>query len=452
MQREGTPFSARTGTFLVAEAFSAIGSWATAVVIWGYAAYEYDATAADVSLVGLAFSLPPVLFGPVAGTVVDRIGPKATLALAKALGVASALLLLAADSFHALAALSALHGVSMAFSYPALQALPPRIVGDEHLARTNALVGMTDELAIVFGPVVAGVGIALFGFRGAFVFDAATYAVGIAVLPLVHLRPIRHDGDEAGGDGEAAEPTVRLRDSFEGWKLIARSDVLRRAVSLTFLVHLLYGAALLCEPLYVRDTLERSPGVFAALQTVFGVFMLSGGLLAARVGDRIATLRWVGAGVAASGLTAVVYLGTPWVAVAFLGVGLWGVATAIITGPSRTVLQRSAPERAHGRVLSADLMSGSTGELVGLGVAGLLVSAVGVPWTMGALGFGVALAAVAVTGVSGVTRGRPRPPRTPRPAGRTGAGPASSGPRPPADRPAPAPSAGSAPRQGAARA
>jgi len=396
----GSRFSKRVGGFLVAEALSAIGSWATIVVVWGYAAYEYDAGAGDLGLFGVAFSLPGVLLGPVSGTVIDRLGPKFTLAVAKAIGVAAALLLLLADDFRSLSMLCVLHGVSSALSHPAVQSMPPRLVADHHLARTNALVSLTDELAIVFGPVVAGVGIALFGFRGAFVFDALTYALGLVVLPLVRLRPVasEHDGTEA---------PVRLRDALEGWRIIARAGVLRRVVSLTFAVLLLYGASLLAEPLYVRDTLERSESVFAALQTVFGACLIAGGLLAARLGDRLASFRWVAAGVAASGLSAIVYLGTPFVAVAFLGVALWGVATATISGPSRTVLQRSSPQRAHGRVLSADFVAANGAELLGLGVAGVFVGLFGVPWMILGLGAGVALAAAALHRADERDRSRP---------------------------------------------
>jgi DHA3 family macrolide efflux protein-like MFS transporter len=384
-----TPFSARVATFLGAEALSAIGSWATIVAIWGYAAYQYDATAADIGLFGVAFSLPPVLLGPITGTVVDRIGPKATLGAAKVLGAVAALLLLSAHDFRSLALLSALHGVAMAFSGPALQSMPPRLVEDEHLARTNVLVSLTDHLAIVLGPVAAGIGIAAFGFRGAFVFDAITYAVGLAVLPLVHIRPVRHIASEVDGV-EAAPPPVRLRDSFDGWKLIARVRLLRRTVTCTFAVHVLYGASLLSEPLYVRDVLHRPPTTFAALQTAFGVCVIAGGLVAARLGDRLATFGWVAAGVVGSGLMAIVYLGTPVVGIAFLGVALWGVATSVTSGPSRTVLQRSSPEHSHGRILSADFVAGSGGELVGLGLASVIVGAVGVRWS--ALGFGLVVA------------------------------------------------------------
>ncbi|HJR26389.1 MAG TPA: MFS transporter [Acidimicrobiales bacterium] len=381
-----TPFSTRIAVFLGAEALSAIGSWATIVAIWGYAKFEYDASPAQVALFGLAFSLPSVLLGPLTGAVIDRIGPKATLAAARVLGIVASLLLLGADDFTTLALLSALHGVTFAFSMPALQSMPPRLVADEHLARTNALVSLTDELAIVFGPVAAGVSIALFGFEGAFVFDALTYALGLVVLPLVRLAPVRRE------DGDDDAP-VRLRDALEGLRLISRSRVLRRTVGCTFAVHLLYGAALLCEPIYVDDVLHRSPDVFAALQTVFGIFLVLTGLVVARLGERLASFTWVAAGVATSSVTAIVYLGTPWVVVAFVGVALWGMATTVISGPSRTVLQRSSPQRAHGRVLATDVWAGSTGELVGLGLAGLLVSLWSVPWAILVLGAGVGAAA-----------------------------------------------------------
>jgi predicted MFS family arabinose efflux permease len=380
----------RVAAFLGAEALSAIGSWATVVAVWGYAAYEYDADAGDVALFGLAFTVPGIVLGPLAGAVIDRIGPKATLAFAKVLGVVASLALLAADDFRTLALLSFLHGVSSTFSHPAIQSMPPRLVDEQHLARTNALVSLTDELAIVFGPVAAGIGIAAFGFRGAFVFDAVTYALGLVVLPLVRLRPVAVQPV----DGDDEVPSVRLRDAFDGWKLILRTPILFRTVACTAAVHILYGSALLAEPLYVRDVLERSEQTFASLQTVFGVFLVGGGLLAARLGGHIASFGWVAAGVAASGLTAVIYLGTPWLLVAYAGVALWGVATAVISGPSRTVLQRSSPEHTHGRVMSADMVAASAAQLTGIAAAGLLIDSVGVPWTIAGLGAAVTTTAL----------------------------------------------------------
>lgn len=369
----------------MAEAISATGTWATLIAIWGYAAYEFDATAADVAFFGVMLTLPGVLLGPLVGTLIDRVGPKGTLALAKALGVIASLALLLADDFRTLALLSVVHGVVGAMVVPALQSLPPRIVEDHELARTNALVSLTDEFAIVAGPVVGGVAIGWFGFRGAFVVDALTFALGLIVLPLVQVRAV--------ADAEIAAPPT-FRAAFEGLRHVARTPMLRRVVLAMTSVHLLYGAALLAEPLYVRDTLQRSPTTFAALQFVFGVFLVVGGLLVARAGERIATFGWVALGVAASGVASIVYLGTSYVVVAFIGVILWGLFTALLSGPSRTLLQRNAPESLHGRVLATDTMASTSAQLVGIAAAGVLVSVANVPVAMGLLGGIVVMVAV----------------------------------------------------------
>lgn len=407
----GTPRNPRIAGFLVTEALSAIGSWASLIAIWGYAAFEFDASATDISLFGIAFGLPGIVLGPVAGIVIDRVGPKATLGAAKILGVVASLLLLTADSFTALALLSALHGVAATFSHPAIQSMPPRLVDDDHLATTNALVSLTDEVAIVLGPVAAGVSIAAVGFRGAFVLDAVTYAVGLIALPLVSLRPVA-----AGDDASSADRGSIL----DGWRRIRRVGVLRRTVACTMLVHMLYGAALLIEPLYVRDVLGRSEEVFAALQTIFGVALVIGGVVVARLGERLVGFTTVAAGVVFSAVGAIVYLGTPWLAVAVGGVILWGVATAVMGGPSRTVLQRSTPETEHGRVLAADLVAGSGAEVLGVATLGFLVDAVGIRTSVLLLGIvvtagglGLAAADRRERGLSGQVGGAAAAPTVP---------------------------------------
>lgn len=382
----GSLRSGRVRAFLVAEAFSAVGTWATFIAIWGYAAFEFGATAGDVTLFGVALTLPGVLLGPFVGTVIDRIGPRASLGVAKAIGVVASLALLSADDFRTLALLSMVHGVAGALTVPALQSLPPRLVRDEELARTNALVSLTDEVAIIAGPVVGAVAIGWFGFRGAFVFTAATYLIGILVLPIVQVRDVT--------DPASPAPRPGLRDALEGLRLVARTPVLRRVVVAMSSVHLLYGAALLAEPLYVRDVLERPPSTFAALQAVFGVFLVAGGIAVARLGERVASFGWVVLGVGASGVTAIVYLGTASVVVAFVGVAAWGVCTALLSGPSRTLLQRNAPESVHGRVIATDTMSGTAAQLLGILSTGALIGTLGVSAAMSVLGGFVVLVAV----------------------------------------------------------
>jgi hypothetical protein len=88
---------------------------------------------------------------------------------------------------------------------------------------------------------------------------------------------------------------------------------------------------------------------------------------------------------------------------------LWGLCTAVIAGPSRTLLQRATPERAHGRVLSADFVAGSGAELLGVATAGLLVGAFGVQRSIIGLGLAVTSAAVVLARSDRRQGDRPRP-------------------------------------------
>ena len=117
-------------------------------------------------------------------------------------------------------------------------------------------------------------------------------------------------------------------------------------------VYLLWALFGLLEPLYVRDVLGESDTVFALLQTVFGVGLVGSGLRLATIGDRVARPRYVAIAVIASGATAALYVGTESLAVAFVGVFLWGIDVAFFYIPAKTLLQRYAPTTFHGRVLS----------------------------------------------------------------------------------------------------
>ena len=88
--------------------------------------------------------------------------------------------------------------------------------------------------------------------------------------------------------------------------------------------------------------------------------------------------------------------GTPWLPVAVIGVIIWGLVTALMGGPSRTVIQRATREVEHGRVLAADLMAGSTAEVVGLASLGFLIDAIGIRTSVLLLGSVVVAAAAAL--------------------------------------------------------
>lgn len=328
-------------SLLAGQAVNAIGNWIAVVAIWGFAAFRFDATAGDLALLFVVLSLPGTLVGPVLGVVVDRLGPRRALIIANVVGCCNALALTQADSYRLVILLALPLGVIEALASTSLDAIPPRIVADDDLVAANALLGGSEDVAIIAGPILAAAVNVRWGLEGAFLADALTFLVGAAVA-------VRLDLDHQPTE----EPESAWREVRAGLTLVRRTDGLRWTLAVAGLTYSLWALAGVLEPLYARDVLGTTDTTFALFQAAFGVGMVGMGLTIATLGDRVAQPRYVALATIASGATSVLYLGTTSLVVAFVGAFLWGIVVALFYVPAKTLLQRYAPMPAHGRILS----------------------------------------------------------------------------------------------------
>jgi predicted MFS family arabinose efflux permease len=363
------------GLLLAGETINATGNWIAVIAIWGFASFKFDAGPADLAMLFVVLSIPGALLGPLLGVPIDRLGPRRTLLVANLLGVLDALALTQATSYLQIVLLALPLGLIEAFAAASLDAIPPRLVGDDELVATNALLGGAQDAAIVFGPLLAAVVNEQWGLRGAFLADAATFLVGALVALTIRIEPLPR----------AVEPGTTWRELRAGFALARRTAGLRWTLVVVASVYLLWALFGLLEPLYVRDVLGESDTVFALLQTVFGVGLVLTGLSLAKLGDRVARPRYVAIAVIVSGLTAALYLGTESLAVAFVGVFLWGVDVAFFYVPAKTLLQRYAPMAFHGRILSLNQSLEPLAGIVMTPVGALLLGFLGVQF-LGVLG------------------------------------------------------------------
>jgi predicted MFS family arabinose efflux permease len=368
-------------------ALNAIGSWATLIALWGFAAYRFHTGASGIAMLGLAWNVPGAALSPFAGWPIDRFGPRAVMVASDGLGIVTALGMAASNSYGALVGMAVAAGAVQSFGRPASMSLIPRIVDEAELLAGNSLMGIAEQSAIVFGPLAGSLAINAWGIRSAFIFDAATFAVGaLSVLPL-RLN---------GNPRMTTASGVNRRDLAAGWRLARRIPDVRRTLGLAFAVFCTWGAFLVIEPLYVRDVLHRSPATLGLLQTVFGLGLIGTTMLLPRIGERVVSVKALAVAVGFSGIAAAVYVGTRFLPVAMAGVFVWGVDVAFFMPPMQTVLQRATPLEAHGRVMSLAATADGIGNLVAIPVAGLMVGA----WGVSRTGAAVGLVAV-VTGLLG---------------------------------------------------
>jgi Na+/melibiose symporter-like transporter len=363
----------RFALLLGAESVNAIGGWASAIVLWGFAAYRFDASPYAVSVTIVCWAAPPAVLSPLMGVLVDRLGPRTALAVGYLAAAAAALGLAAAGSLAVLDLAAAGYGVTRSLTGPAGRALPPRIVAADNLLAANSLLSTASSAGQVAGPLAASAVLALAGFRAAFVLDAITYLAGAAAVLSLRSRP----APEPDGGRDGGRPGWR-GDAVAGVRLVARNRGLRRVALISVAVTFTSGAFLVVEPLYARHVLGRPPAQFALFEAAAGAGAILAGLALPRLRGRLSGRAALPASAIGYGLAAGVFTGTTVVPVAYLSAFAWGVSGAVFFAVAGTRIQRLAPVAVHGRIMGVISTLESAADTTALPLAGVILAGAGV--------------------------------------------------------------------------
>jgi DHA3 family tetracycline resistance protein-like MFS transporter len=183
----------------------------TVTIAWQV--YELSNAPTALSVVGLAWTLPMVLFLLVGGVLGDRIDRRRLLIAsdvirATAVGSMAALALTGSIELWHVVALVVLYGTGQALFAPSFQAIVPEIVPAERLVQANSLQQLSDPLMFrLAGPALGGIVIGAFGTGEAFLIDTLTYTVSIACVAA--MRPLPRPAPE-----EQPSVVEQLREGF----------------------------------------------------------------------------------------------------------------------------------------------------------------------------------------------------------------------------------------------
>jgi MFS family permease len=399
----------RFAFLLVGQSVNSVGSWASAIVLWGFAAYRFNASPEAISVTVVCWSVPPVVLSPLTGALADRFGPRAMMIAGYLAAAAAALAMSVAGSLAFLDAMAVAYGAARSLSGPAASALPPRVVQPDDLLAANSLLNVASSIGQVAGPLAASVLLATVGFGAAFVADAATYLAGvIALLPLPLLPPpVEPESSTVASPGGAQDaggrlPTEsgpaagrhRLRAIAAGAVAVARDPGLRLVALARMAVIFTSGGFLIVEPLYARHVLGRPPSQFALFEAAIGIGAILTGLALPRVGRRWPEVggraKALAGGTIGYGLAAALFTGTSWLPAAYFGAFAWGASGMVFYTAAATSLQRLAPPGSLGRVAGVISTAESATEAASMPLAGAVVAVAGI--RLGAL----ALAAISI--------------------------------------------------------
>jgi hypothetical protein len=221
-----------------------------------------------LSAVGVAWTIPQVVFLLVGGVVSDRL-ERRTILLASDIvrGVAIGGLGLLSVSgnielWHILL-LVAVYGAGEAFFMPAFGAIVPDIVPQNLLVEANALDQFVRPVAFrLVGPALGGVLVALWGPGQAFLIDAASFVLSAVCLLL--MRPQRR--------AAATSHASVLSEIAEGFSFVRSRTWLWGTLAAAAIAQLCFvGPLQVLLPLIVRENIGGGAGAYGFILAIGGV-------------------------------------------------------------------------------------------------------------------------------------------------------------------------------------
>ncbi|MEU1371293.1 MFS transporter [Streptomyces sp. NPDC005803] len=308
------PLAARVFRALwIAQLVSNTGSWMQTV---GAQWLLVGHSAALVTLVQTAASLPVVLFALPSGVLADRYDRRSVILAAQfaMLVVSTALTVLAfQDALTAplLLSLTFLLGCGTALMGPAWQAIQPELVERNQLGQAAALGAVNMNLARAVGPALGGALVAAAGAGWVFAFNALSY-LGIAAVLLLWKRP-RAQRPPAGDER-------LLAAVLAGRRYVWHAPGVRRVLVRT-LLFIPGGAALWSLlPLVASRSLGLGSGGYGLLLGAVGIGAVSGAFVLPRIRRVLGANGTLagGAVVFAVCLAVLAVVHSPWIAAASL--------------------------------------------------------------------------------------------------------------------------------------
>jgi DHA3 family tetracycline resistance protein-like MFS transporter len=225
------------------------------LVAMAWQVYALSNVPTALSFVGIAMTVPHIVFLLIGGAVSDRFNRRLVMLFADAarglaITILAVLSIVGALTLVEMIGLVAVYGAGTAFFGPAFDAIVPDVLPHSELAQANALDQFIRPIALrLAGPALGGVLIGLVGVGSAFAIDATSFvASGSALLAMRTRMPT-----------SSAEPSSVAADIREGFAFV-RSNVWLWGTFLaaTFAYLTFMGPAEVLLPYLVKNELHGS--------------------------------------------------------------------------------------------------------------------------------------------------------------------------------------------------
>jgi MFS family permease len=359
-----------------AQVVSLFGDFLALFAVIAVVSFRMHGTAAQLTGLQIAYMLPIVFVGPVAGVFVDRWPLKPTLIASDLIRACLALLLIVATSiWQVYAVLAALSCVS-AFFGPAQTVTIRSHVPTPGLMSATALMQIAFMSSRIIGPATAGAIVAAFTPKVCYLIDVVSFLMSASLIASVSIvRPASLQAPAGSSSNRIHAIWIDMRAGM--------SFIVHHAAILFFVLAMAAGLFTIgcfgpLISLHVRDTLHASAGLFGYVSGMVGVGMLIGTQVVRQLAKKASDTGLVLWGLTGIGAGVLLLGAVPHIAATLMATFTIGFAFAAIMVPASTLIQRETPPDMLGRVGSTNASVIFLGQILGLAVSGVLAELVGV--------------------------------------------------------------------------
>jgi MFS family permease len=322
-----------------------------------------------------ASTLPGLILGPFAGTLIDRWNRKHIIIISD---VVRGLLVMVTALLSAWDILALWHiflaaiviSLASAFFDPTAQAIIPQLVTKDQLSRANALGEMVTAFSMIIGPVFGALSLSLLGFTWVFLINGLSYLVSAFFECFITLPCSRNS---------SMKKSNLWFEMKEGLKFLYHRPNLIIVISIIGITHLFVGCLMVVLPFLAKELGGNTVQNLGNLEMMLGSGMFLG---ATYIHGKIKNITQE------RNLFRIIFL----MGVLFTSIGLtkyminlsllpyllliFLVGTAIANASIcwRSLLQLHTPAHMTGRVFSISSMVGNVSLPISYGLFGLLLN------------------------------------------------------------------------------
>jgi predicted MFS family arabinose efflux permease len=341
----------------LAQAVSLMGDWFSTIALSALVVRFSGGSGLAVSGLLLARFIPPLLVGPFAGVLVDRLNRKHLLIVSDVMRALIVLLFLFTTGPEHLPLIYLLTILQFSFSAlfePGQSALLPSLVPPEDLVMANTLGSVTWSAMLALGAAIGGVVSAGLGTPAALIIDAASFALSGLLIATITPRP----GSHFVAIHDHTTQHLSQRGFRDGLRYISRHPV--TATILLVKMGGQVGNIDVLMTIYATQLFvvgANGTGSLGVLFAAFGIGAIIGPIVMNRFNDgSVRTMRRLI--VVAYGLIAVgwfLFATAPNLFMAAVALIIKAMGGSIYWTYSSVMLQKAAPDQYLGRLFSIDM-------------------------------------------------------------------------------------------------